>query len=592
MSRKSSLPNPNPSITNIATSSASVVNEKIVSSSNLKRPPGRVASYPKQRAQVKRVNHRDHRKPLPQQIGLDPEDTIQATFDRRGRLRVSLDHLNFAPIPRSQSYGRGRLPKTSRSRPATVDKSRYVNANMKFVLDPNGDYSTSVNEPDEALAWSSILQVITPHVLDSFGCPICLDSCPLAPRISRCGHTFCLQCIIRFLHDDNITASAKWNKCPICSEPMHLSELKPVKFDDNQNIPVAGQDVVLQLLKREHGSILPLAKDCLYRDRDLAEPLRDIPWHFQTEAVQHARLIRGTKNYIQEELFSEISKLQENAKENNYQDLDVFWNDMAIANIVELIESAENIDKGSELHSGKHGVSQLTSQFRDISVKNGSNNSSGTYYFYQSKVGSYYFLASLDIRILKEAFGSYSKLPSNLLVKIERVSDGHIMDEELRRRNKVLSHLPLGCQIGFLECDWEGVVESKVLENFKKDINSRRLKRIEKEQKEERNKINGERKSDDRKARYCKDRMESDYNIALDSEQYEDNTDILLGKEPELEQFGISDTAPARPEWPIIRSSDSSVGSRSVDWDLHIAPKLSQGEKKKARKLSQLQKLE
>ncbi|KAK3096380.1 hypothetical protein LTR53_019297, partial [Teratosphaeriaceae sp. CCFEE 6253] len=78
------------------------------------------------------------------------------------------------------------------------------------------------------------------------------------------------------------------------------------------------------------------------------------------------------------------------------------------------------------------------------------------YLFYQAPL--HYYLSPLDIRILKAAFNTYSAFPSSILPRVERISNGHVVDDELRRRIKYLSHLPYGCEVGFLECDWTDTV--------------------------------------------------------------------------------------------------------------------------------------
>lgn len=70
------------------------------------------------------------------------------------------------------------------------------------------------------------------------------------------------------------------------------------------------------------------------------------------------------------------------------------------------------------------------------------------YFFYQALL--HYYLAPLDIRILKSAFGNFASFPSTLLPRVERVSSGHVMDDDLRKRTKYLAHLPYGCEVGFL----------------------------------------------------------------------------------------------------------------------------------------------
>ncbi len=105
------------------------------------------------------------------------------------------------------------------------------------------------------------------------------------------------------------------------------------------------------------------------------------------------------------------------------------------------------------------------------------------YYFYQSL--PHYYLAPLDIRILKAAFGSFENFPSTLLPRVEHVSTGHIVDDEFRKKTKYLAHLPYGCEVAFLECNWTDVVHDTVLAGFQTEIKKRRERNREKENREE-----------------------------------------------------------------------------------------------------------
>jgi hypothetical protein len=120
-----------------------------------------------------------------------------------------------------------------------------------------------------------------------------------------------------------------------------------------------------------------------------------------------------------------------------------------------------------------------------------------TYFFYQALL--HFYLAPLDIRILKAAFGNFASFPSTILPRVERVSTGHIIDDELRKRAKYLAHLPYGCEVGFLECDWTDVVGPEVLEKFSKEIERRQKRNKEKELREEKDRIRAEKEEDDKR---------------------------------------------------------------------------------------------
>ncbi|KAL9102477.1 MAG: hypothetical protein Q9163_002377 [Psora crenata] len=119
------------------------------------------------------------------------------------------------------------------------------------------------------------------------------------------------------------------------------------------------------------------------------------------------------------------------------------------------------------------------------------------YFFYEALL--HFYLSPLDIRILKAAFGDYSYFPTTILPRVERVSTGHIVDDELRRRAKYLAHLPQGCEVGFLECNWTDIVSPDILRRFAPEIERRRKRNQDKDAREEKERIRAEKEEDEKR---------------------------------------------------------------------------------------------
>lgn len=141
-------------------------------------------------------------------------------------------------------------------------------------------------------------------------------------------------------------------------------------------------------------------------------------------------------------------------------------------------------------HSSKasHGISATLAEMRDRQ-QHGSNHTPSEYYFYQALL--HYYLSPLDIRILKAEFGNFASFPATILPRVERVSTG-VVDDELRKRTRYLAHLPYGCEVNFLECDWTDTVSPEVLEQFRPEIEKRRKRNFDKESREEKARIRAE----------------------------------------------------------------------------------------------------
>jgi uncharacterized membrane protein YgcG len=117
--------------------------------------------------------------------------------------------------------------------------------------------------------------------------------------------------------------------------------------------------------------------------------------------------------------------------------------------------------------------------------------SEADFYFYSAL--PHLYLSPLDIRILKTRYGSFAAFPSTLLPRVEHISTGHVVDDALRKRAKYLGHLPYGCVINFLECDWTDIVPAETLEPFISDIEKRRNRNRDKAAQEERERLQSER---------------------------------------------------------------------------------------------------
>ncbi|KAJ3058940.1 hypothetical protein HK102_010238, partial [Quaeritorhiza haematococci] len=156
---------------------------------------------------------------------------LDLTLATNKRGNISLTHLlnfNFPPRQRhgSSSGSGGSHSGGGRKRGTYYEpfnKERFVNANYRFVMRDDGDYSVNLVEPDIMVNWSDVVQVVMP-VTKSPTCPICLHP-PTAAKITKCGHVFCYPCVLHYLS----LADTKWRKCPICYDSVYAKDLKSVR---------------------------------------------------------------------------------------------------------------------------------------------------------------------------------------------------------------------------------------------------------------------------------------------------------------------------------------------------------------------------
>ncbi|CAG7968656.1 unnamed protein product [Penicillium olsonii] len=490
--------------------------------------------------QARKTQHNRQRKPrLLDDDEYNESAAMKSTTSRKGQ--TSITHLmNFSLPPRPQYQPPPRNVRRYTSWGAgTVDKARYVHANYRFIVMPNQNFHAQAANADVHLDWASVLQVLVSAQTQAASCPICLCT-PVAPRMARCGHIFCLPCLIRYMHaseDDNPVPEKRhrWKKCPICWDSIYSSETRPVRWFRGQegDLPVEGGDVVLRLVKRESGSTLALPRDV----SGSLGPGEDVPWYHVAEVADYARIMKGGEDYMCAQHDTEIEDLRQQEVEDELMFGDEnTWTRKAINSITDAKEKLKGIGNPSELRPAKErattserttsssipstGTPAIPEQLEDISqsldevqissepstklkdkargkLPQSSSGADHPYHFYQAL--PQFYLSSLDIRILKAAFEEYALFPATILPRVEHISTGHIVDDELRKRVKYLGHLPQGCEVNFLECDWRDVVVPEVLNRFRSETDRRRKRNREKEAREEKDRVRAEKEEDDKR---------------------------------------------------------------------------------------------
>ncbi|PHJ16826.1 zinc c3hc4 type (ring finger) domain-containing protein [Cystoisospora suis] len=156
-------------------------------------------------------------------------------------------------------------------------KERFVLANCRvFVQNEKSVFDAGYN-PDCSIDWAEVVKVETwSSAEDPINCPFCLEQPEgmVAPTVGKCGHIFCLPCVLKYFEVLAPKPSASsvasqpqakknlryWQRCPLCFEPITKKDLRPARV--HQVVPPRrGSVLSFSLLSRPLSStVVQLAK--------------------------------------------------------------------------------------------------------------------------------------------------------------------------------------------------------------------------------------------------------------------------------------------------------------------------------------------
>ncbi|KAG2221498.1 hypothetical protein INT45_008823, partial [Circinella minor] len=321
-------------------------------------------------------------------------------------------------------------------------KEHYVNANFRFLLDPTGDYSLHLDDPDACFDWNLIEQVLV-YSTQVPTCPICLDT-PIAARIAQCGHIFCFSCILHSFHENG-------RICPICLDPTTVRELRPIQTLQCKKYKV-GDGIDLCLMRREPYSMHPLPVN----DNKKTTNTNGMIPRDTSELLPYARFMLASSNTLQitrerdtADLMASIEACQQ--EENSD------------AELAHLLTGLELLSNGNDHHKGKPQLQRQYSSRNHNNHNHCQGNERQCYYFYQARDGQWIFPGTHTIRILLQAFGDYADFPPEIMNATLTHVEEQLLTEERRKRYKFLGHVPLGCNISWIEIDLKGIVPDELL---------------------------------------------------------------------------------------------------------------------------------
>ncbi|GKZ01459.1 hypothetical protein MPSEU_001096500 [Mayamaea pseudoterrestris] len=172
------------------------------------------------------------------------------------------NHRTNSSNRRNDNHRNTRQPLAARS-------ARKRNSNSQFYLhsSPNHAFvltrlpgrleqeAYTFDNVDAPVSWQAVRLVkYFSTSLQKEACPICLDEFTCA-RITKCGHVFCLACLMHHIHSvaqTNMNNAAP--KCPCCAVPTCLSDVRPVLLQSVTSPAVNQAMKFVKLARTKHCS--------------------------------------------------------------------------------------------------------------------------------------------------------------------------------------------------------------------------------------------------------------------------------------------------------------------------------------------------
>ncbi|KAF9112095.1 hypothetical protein BGX27_003977 [Mortierella sp. AM989] len=249
-----------------------------------------------------------------------------------------------------------------------------------------------------------------------------------------------------------------------------------------------------------HSEEMVFFEMALDKIREAKDKVRDDAKFFPKAALDRERILRRhfdraskeNPTVVEEEVATETSSRAISYAESGPEAYEVSRHVKAPSLTQESMDADAQTESGTEQDSGV--APSAVAGPAAIQGRNRAPNQVTTlFYFYQAANGHHLYLQPLDIRILKQHFDSYEKFPDTITVKVLGIEETSLT-EEVRKKCKYLGHLPLGCEVSFLDVALEGIVGEEGVKPFEAELMMRRSKRLEKEAREERERIAREHK--------------------------------------------------------------------------------------------------
>ncbi|GET86230.1 hypothetical protein, conserved [Leishmania tarentolae] len=345
-----------------------------------------------------------------------------------------------------------RRPRPVRHVDPVVLKRAFMLQNFQFILRaelltiastqglPQGQrrLMECIQLSDSLVPWEVVHSVVMRASPEEFQCPICMEM-PTAPRITECGHVYCLPCILQYMSRQKAAGAPR--ECPMCHELLAPYTLRPCVLLPVQPLKV-GVQARFDLFKRHRDSCVLRRSDDPFLSAPPPRPSAKaaaiyLPAYMEPMSCQ-SRYVMTTPQYEAGQRYADCAGISERMRELEQMTQPLSESDAEVERF--LLEALNEVTKEPKGLPPSMLRNSPPIAPRPVPAPEGEDD---YIELYADGEGQPYYLHMLTVKMLKhDAKLRHAALPDTVTGVIEEVVTME-QTEETRRIYKVFSHVPL-----------------------------------------------------------------------------------------------------------------------------------------------------
>ncbi|CCW60262.1 unnamed protein product [Phytomonas sp. EM1] len=346
---------------------------------------------------------------------------------------------------------------------------------------------------DNLVPWEAVHSVVMRTTPDDFECPICMST-PVAPRITECGHLFCLPCIMQYLSLRK--ASNHQRLCPICNSAVAGFTLRPCVLQVICPVKV-GNIVRFDLFRRERYECTLHRYDdprmmssglvqTENRDANRTNVTQDelgLPNYIAPYSSQ-CRYVLATHDYESRQRSMDGIEISDRLKEMDkilthpLTESDATTMRFLIGALDETMKQQKGLSPSLARESPPMAPRPYGSGNTPLSRPK--ENDHKVFELYAESDGQPYYLHMITMKMLRhDAKLRNAPLPESVSGPVDEITS-FVQDEEMRRIYKVFAHVPLHATINLCLLDLSKVVCPETMREFEPVLSELARRRLQK----------------------------------------------------------------------------------------------------------------